>query len=273
MRLVQLARKLGVTQNEIIRFLSNQGIDIGQSGNVKVADEHIQLIYSHFGHPVEETVEEETMDKTATEPLILSSQTISETIETPQTEQAEAIDENKDEEERPAEVRAEETEDIAKEKDKQEKVEVIRAKKIKLEGIKVLGKIDLPEPPKKEESTDESEDQPKSEPRGGRRKDFKDRKSQKRQNPKRRKSESYEQKLKRQEREAERKKREREKKLKEKKKRFYEEQVKSVQPEKVKKKASKKQVKKQGVTIRKKVIKKHSNPIIRFWEWLNGKYD
>ncbi|ELR73432.1 translation initiation factor IF-2 [Fulvivirga imtechensis AK7] len=272
MRLVQLARKLGVTQNEIIRFLSGQGVDIGQSSNAKVNEEHTQLIYNHFGNPNEQLEEDKKIEESSeetTEPL-LSTQGASENSEFIEPQEAEpAVQSAKDEQ--PGEVHIEDTKETQSEEDKQQ-TEVIRAKKIKLEGIKVLGKIELPEPPKKEEKTDESNDQQVSAPSRNRKKDTQDRKSQKRQT-KRKKTESYEQKLKRQEREALRKKREREKKLKDKKKRFYEEQVKSAPQEKIKKKPSKKPAKKQEPASRKRLIKKHSNPIIRFWEWLNGKYD
>lgn len=48
MRLGQMARKLGVSQAEIIRYLSGQNMGIEEGGNVKLEEQHIRQLYAHF---------------------------------------------------------------------------------------------------------------------------------------------------------------------------------------------------------------------------------
>lgn len=286
MRLSQLARKLGVTQNEINRILSDKGIEGPLTGNTKLEEKNVQLLYDHFGYKEEEHDEVEALTETEEVPappvLPSDEQLTDDTSSTNNTEadiqpiEEEVKKEPEPEQEPKVEVTAEEEN---KEAEKSE-IEVIRAKKIKLEGIKVVGKIDLPEPPEKlqpeaetegEENTEVKEKEPVRRKKTPAR-DNKERRGQNRNGSKRSKEEIYELKLKQKEKEAKRKKREREKKIKEKKKRFYEEQVKPVKQDKPKKKAAKKSTAPSTPPTRKKV-KRHSNPIIRFWEWLNGKYD
>jgi hypothetical protein len=101
-------------------------------------------------------------------------------------------------------------------------IEVIRVSKVELQGLKVLGKIDLPAPKKKEEPTTEQQEEQQSNPQP--RKEF-----QKRNN--RREGEwvnPMEAKRQQEEREAERRRRENANKQKEKRTNHYYSKVKSV---------------------------------------------
>lgn len=275
MRLVQLARKLGVTQNDIVSFLSANNIDIPPHGNSKLNEETITQILKHFPSPEENVEDPEDSAPPQEAGINIADQVKPETEEekdTPEEQHSSRPPE-------PATAGAEDAESgpsadgpaLPSEEQPQTEVEVIRAKKIKLEGIKVLGKIDLPEPVKKpaREADEDGEEKETSRKRPA----GKSRKPQREQRNggKRKKTETYEQKQRRKDREAEKKKRERERKLKEKKKKFYEQQVKEQKPAKAKKKPVRK---KQHATVNtKKKVQRHSNPVIRFWEWLNGKYD
>lgn len=241
MRLVQLALKVGMPQHEIISFLQDKGIEIPNNGNLRLEDAHVALVIDHF----------------------IKAEQLSE----PETLQDEVIDTE------PA--AAEESDTNLVYKDTDQPVEVIRAKKIKLEGIKVLGKIELPKPVKKPQNENASDEKvenkkattPKhSEKRNG--KNGKNRFAKKYN----RRTETYEQKLKREERDEKKKKRALEKKIKLKKKRNYEKKVKQAQPELPKKKKRAKKAALPTPQQPKKIVR-HKNPIRRLWAWLNGKYD
>ena len=177
-------------------------------------------------------------------------------------------------------------------------VDVIKVKKIKLEGIKVLGKIDLPAPPEpkaKEEPTEKIEEQPKAEeekkPRGlyG---DYLNKTQKPRkvvhERRKPRKPLSFTEK---QELEKKRLEREKEKELillKKKKKEHYNQKVvlkKDVSKELKTKKVQEVQEIQEVEEVQKtvipakikaptdKVAPKKGNVISRFWAWLNGEYD
>jgi hypothetical protein len=132
MRLGQLARKLALRPSQIVDFLASKEIFPEEGSNAKLSDEITQRIVLHFApERLRElmSVEENT------------DEVIPETVEA-----KEALSQQKEEvklivEEQPLiELAAE-----------QEKPEVIKAPKVELSGLKVLGKIDLPEPKKKPE--------------------------------------------------------------------------------------------------------------------------
>lgn len=268
MRLLQLARKLGVTQSDITEILLKNNIQI-EGSNAKIDEESVGLIMKHFGktddtHPQEDTQEIEVAEKP--EPTEKVEEDITPKIKvTPDVPKIEITEE---------EMAGGDEEQLANTK-KPTETEVIRAKKIKLEGIKVLGKIELPEPVKKEKKEEETEAPEKSlaerktrQPRESRGRD-KGRKPYRKQ----KKAETFEQKQKRLEREALKKKKEKEKKLKKKKKQYYEQTIKAEQQKPVtKSKKKKKKTVVEPVQKKKKVVY-HKNPIKRLWAWLNGKYD
>ncbi|GAA0893768.1 hypothetical protein GCM10009122_34470 [Fulvivirga kasyanovii] len=274
MRLVQLSRKLGVTQNEIVDLLSKNGIKDIEGSNAKLDEHALALIMEHFGNdldvgtestdsPQNEAPTQEVAEKDS---IVQHHEEKQEATAIPK--EPEARDEAKVTEEiTTAEVPAQEA---TEEATTNQEVEVIRAKKIKLEGIKVLGKIELPEPVKKER--DEPKEKPATERRPRQKRNPGERNGKK-QNGRHKRTETYEQKQKRQEKEALRKKKEREKKLKEKRKAYYEQQVKTdLQKPKTSTKPKKKKKIQQAPAVKKKVVY-HKNPIKRLWAWLNGRYD
>lgn len=141
--------------------------------------------------------------------------------------------------------------------------DIIRAKLVKLEGIKVVGKIDLPPPPKPKEKSEESTTDRKREPRyrDGRR------------NRKRKEPLSFKEKQERDKKREERARVKQEKATKAKKKQHYYERMeqtgalKSMQERQMKAKTVKSRPESGQST------KKSKNPVKRLWHWLNGKYD
>lgn len=144
MRLAQLARKLSVKPADILEFLAAQSIAMENSANAKVEEEHTRLVITHFApHLLEAQVEElaHEEDEAIPEPE-------------PEMKLAELA------EEVIAEPAAEEEKATLTENEKPESLpDVIRAPKIELTGLKVLGKIELPEKKKKEEPVAEGQEQ------------------------------------------------------------------------------------------------------------------
>lgn len=148
MRLAQLARKLSVKSTDIIQFLATQSIHLEDTANTKVEDDQVRLVYTHFAPglfdtPVESVeevkVEEEVKESSAEQPQQVVEQAIVEELNA----SAEGIQPVQ-------ESRAEETVESLP--------DIIRAPKIELSGLKVLGKIELPEKKKKEEVAKEGEE-------------------------------------------------------------------------------------------------------------------
>ena len=123
MRLGQLARKLALKPIEIVGFLAKQNIMIEDGGNTKLEDGHVALILQKFA------------PKHLEEPRPKAQPT----IQSPGTP---IIVEN--------DVVVTEVQISASETSEEEIIEVIKAPKVELSGLKVLGKIELPEPKKKE---------------------------------------------------------------------------------------------------------------------------
>ena len=132
MRLGQLARKLALRPDQIKEFLAKKNIQIEDGSNTRLEDNYVALVVGKFAPsgfeitPQELKFEEENAE-------ILPPMVIEAEIENSETN----IE--------LAEEPVKETEAL------QEKTEVIKAPKIELSGLKVLGKIDLPELKKKEQ--------------------------------------------------------------------------------------------------------------------------
>lgn len=125
MRLGQLSRKLGVSTPEIIQFLASRQITISEDSNAKIEDIHAHWVTEKFAPHLIASVEEVMAEEKQEVAIPVETTPV---IETPSTEVT--IEE-------PA------------------LPEVIKAPKIELAGLKVLGKIEIPEKKKK---TDESEE-------------------------------------------------------------------------------------------------------------------
>lgn len=129
MRLGQLARKLGIRPAEIVEFLGASQIQIDEGSNTRLAVEHVVLITRQFAPAAEEEGVEVQSDKVESAPEEVPPMTISTENKTD-----DFLEETVDE----------------KAFTGPEQVEVIKAPKIELAGLKVLGKVDLPEPKKTE---------------------------------------------------------------------------------------------------------------------------
>ncbi len=150
MRLGQLARKLALRPSQIVDYLSAQQIFPEEGSNARMTDEMTERIVLHFApQRLNEilAVEEkspEPISEPLQEQLVISKAAVDVVVVdiAPLSSQFEVIDE------RPSE----------------DKPEVIKAPKVELSGLKVLGKIELPEPKKKTEPVSESMEAVEGEP-------------------------------------------------------------------------------------------------------------
>ena len=133
MRLGQLARKLAVRPGEIVNFLAAQNIQIEEGTNTRIEEVHVEMIVAKFAPDQAETLLSTMADEPVlSEPLSIIPQETSSVVAEPTVH---PTIENKSE----------------------ETIELIKAPKIELSGLKVLGKIELPDTKKKELSPSESE--------------------------------------------------------------------------------------------------------------------
>jgi hypothetical protein len=138
MRLGQLARKLSLRPSQLVDFLAENNIQTAEGSNTRLADEHTQLIVQHFApESLEEIMKpavEEVLQSVAEPVAVIEEPVVAEPVHN-----------------------AEESVVVSEDKvvDEQSEPEVIRVPKIELSGLKVLGKIDLPEPKKKEPKAEE----------------------------------------------------------------------------------------------------------------------
>jgi len=178
MRLGQLARSLETTTTAIVDYLAESKIEIKDHPNVKLSDENEQMVIAAFGRP-----QAEEKPKPAKEETPLSETTQNELTEEdasathsqePEATNVESETELQEKETSIAEPSSEEKElestEIVNEdsepiSEPEEEVEVIKAPKIELPGLKVVGKIDLPEPKPiaKEEPEEEADPEPEAE--------------------------------------------------------------------------------------------------------------
>ena len=255
MRLSQLARKLDKSPSEIILFYKAKNIGTYDSHNDKLEAEHVKIAISHYNPDLlivkEEKESIEDNDKNSINVEVIEDE---ELIVAPD-------------------------EEIIKEKtdsdsEYDEEIEVIRAPKIKLEGVKVVGKIELPEKVIKESKKNANKEKiEKSIPSSSEKKEIKRslKKAVKNQNrSKQTKRLSYEERLKLEEKEQKRKKREEYKRNKELKKIHYKKNIQSkvisTEKNKLKKSLNFQNEAKREIPV-------YKNPIRRFWAWLNGEYD
>ncbi len=269
MRLSQLARKLNVSQSEINGLLKRRGISHKGGGNTKMNEEHVTLVIEYF---MPELLEK---NEVANENIADESE---EEIKEEQKE--ELISEVLEEEKSISEI-----EHTADDIVEVEEIEVIRAPKIQLEGLKVVGKIDLQEKKKKPDEEKPAEEIKKevvksvkndvinkpSLNKPGRNRGKHRNYDKVRGKPR---EEAYEDKLKRLEREKSRTHKEHQKKVREKKKQHYLKTVQKKQVSAPKPKAVKKQTENTTTaTVVNNKRKTNKNPFGRLWAWLNGEYD
>ena len=280
MRLSTLARKINITPKQLIAYLNQKGIEVENGLHSKLEKDITDMVMEHFlpedqvkvPEPAEKIEETTEIELPEDESKLDDEKIVLEEITSPQENVAEVASASEVEnEQKVGTVEDLESEDF-------EKIELIKAKKVKLEGIKVVGKIDLPEKPKKEPAETSIEEEldaenkrlSRTKPASGNRNFNRDRK--KKRHGKNHTPSSYEDKLKEEEREKLKKRRRRENAEKRRKKKYYQEHIepKISQRQKKNKKSNNSEVQNPG---QKKEVIVHKNPIKRFWAWLNGKYD
>ncbi|MFM7855505.1 MAG: hypothetical protein ACKO96_27165 [Flammeovirgaceae bacterium] len=126
-----MARKISVKQSDVVSFLLNQNISIADNSNTRVEEEQIRLVVQHFApnqiNEIFTEVEKETPTAEKEETKIDAHSELVYTVALPNNE-----------------IKTEEF------PEQQQPIEVIKAPKVELQGLKIVGKIDLPEAPKKE---------------------------------------------------------------------------------------------------------------------------
>lgn len=286
MRLTTLARKIEKTPKQLISYLEEHNIEINNGLHSKLDKETVALVLEEFASE-KELIEEVVFQEEIIEEKIASvddadevtpeedEKTDKEPIVVEKDEAVEIEIENsiQEEEIEPESPKTGTIDDL--EKEDPEDIDLIKVKKVTLEGIKVVGKIDLPEKPKKEASVDESEGKDEilneEKPKLKKEKRSFDRGRKKNRHGKNRAPLSYEERVKEEEREKLKKRRRRENAEKRRKKKFYDENIKSKQTLNAPKKKIKKQSNAEPHAQKEVVL--HKNPLKRLWAWLNGKYD
>lgn len=142
MRLGQLARKLAVRPSQIVDYLSTHQIYLEEGSNAKLNDEHVDRIVLHFAPNRLKEIVADIKTEEAVENMTPAIVTEQPEKEDSKPEIFESASDNK-----------------------LEKPEVIKAPKVELSGLKVLGKIELPEPKKKDQpALEPAREETKTEP-------------------------------------------------------------------------------------------------------------
>lgn len=147
MRLGQLARKLSVRPDQIVDYLLKFNITLDEGSNARIEDNDAEKAIAFFAPTLSNPQVQELLGK---ETLVAEPETV---IEEPTPEEvnvAEAFD-NKPEEIISEVVVEVASPVIADAEMTFELGEVIKAPKVELPGLRVIGKIELPQPKKKEE--------------------------------------------------------------------------------------------------------------------------
>lgn len=136
MRLGQLSRKLSITPSEIVAFLNAKGVPVQDNANSRIGDEESKMIVAHFAPGM--TWDEPSSAEVAETP---KNQTVSAVEPAVPTVESEPVAE-----ESVTATPLSNVEDVSGAIEE----EVIKASKIELQGLKVVGKIELPTPRRKE---------------------------------------------------------------------------------------------------------------------------
>jgi len=155
-----MARKFGVTQGEIVRYLTGKNIRVEEGSNVKLGESQIRLLYAHFAPG--ESFEDRSSPPEGTSvvplnatpsPTALSMMPISDVASLPSDEIV-TIDSQSSfpGESNVAVMPEEQPAPLPSDASSASQSETIRASKIELAGLRVVGKIELPEPRKKDVS-------------------------------------------------------------------------------------------------------------------------
>ncbi|SNS70424.1 hypothetical protein SAMN05421640_0923 [Ekhidna lutea] len=288
MRLGQLARKHHIPVQEIISFLEEE---TGEKfhPNARLFDAIEDLVFEQFDlypdNPVAEPEPPENQDDNSIEILEEGSTEPSEAL-TPEEDIAMADGEIEIEEETPEQQNTTEHDKIiAEDKPRPnadeviqtdrllelleseelsadlEKIKLIKAPKKELSGLKVLGKVDLPEPKKKIESKENKEENSRNQ--RNQRRQLSEEEKEKRRLKAKRKRESFEA------RQEKRRKEQEAKRLKEQKARHYEQKLQKKQQLKKKQPTTESKIQDSPVVEKKKVRPEPKTWLGKWWRWMN----
>ena len=294
MRLGQLSRKTGIKSDEIVDFLASQDIEVKRGGNAKVDDAHLPLIYDHFNIAITDEPEADSDNEQIEEVPESVNANLDPSQEIAEFHAGIDIEEEYSEEELAEIKRKLEEQKAEYEKAPSEDRELIKAPKLNLPGLKVVGKIDLPEPKVKDDSETETEEEKKTteSTNDGEvqeiterdlRKERRQRGKRKPRNRNTRKQPNInpvELERRKAQKEAERQKKLRKKAEKERKRKFYEENIQKAVREKVTSKPEKdtsQPIKptisqtKESTRSQPTKSKKSGNILVRIWRWLDAK--
>lgn len=146
MRLGQLARKLALPPSEITAYLASQQIQISDDANARIDENHVTVVLQRFAPDLLNAQIVET-DETPVPEIEVS---VHEKLPAVETESIQTVSEEPVVD---APVSENPTEDLNTSTPTTAEVELIKAPKVALAGLKVLGKIELPEKKKKPEAT------------------------------------------------------------------------------------------------------------------------
>jgi hypothetical protein len=148
MRLGQLSRKVSVRSTDIAAFLSAKGILLEDQANAKISDDVARMVIDHFAPHL--TVDQNLAEEVtiAEEVAIAEEVTIAEEEEQNMLTSAVAKDDEPQIEVVNTGLRQEDP--LPHVGPEAAQNDVIKAPKIELQGLKVVGKIELPQPRKKE---------------------------------------------------------------------------------------------------------------------------
>jgi len=148
-----MARKLGVTQGEIVRFLTTKNVQVEEGGNVKLGESQIRLLYAHFapGQRWEDSNSPEASTALVS-PASILPETVANIPDAEERRTAEPVTTPKEFVDPEPSVAGNSSPLTVptSQKESEGESDVIRAPKIELVGLRVLGKIELPGPKKKD---------------------------------------------------------------------------------------------------------------------------
>ncbi len=160
MRLSQVARKLNIGKNTILDFLNSKGFEVENNPNSKISAEQFEMLAKEFASSALDKEEALglTIGKKHTDNFVIDSEDEDEDKQSDDEEEIliKSITTSKDQEEN----KEEEKEQVEKE---EPPAEESWDDKPRLQGIKVVGKIDLEEKKKLEEEKEEEEKKEKEE--------------------------------------------------------------------------------------------------------------
>lgn len=160
MRLGQLARKLAVRSAEIVEFLGEKQITINEGANTRLEADHVTLILQRFAPPAgferdddaAEAMKHRVMQPAPADETEIAAHATAEPDESSAVEEVLSTD-GLSQNHKPVQ------EGDVSDPNEEAPTTVIKAPKIELSGLKVLGKIDLPEPRKNNPITDSPVDE------------------------------------------------------------------------------------------------------------------